>query len=316
MKPLRKAVTMSVIAGCLIASSPAAWGGDLVGGYLNSRSREAALAVQSGNQRVQIINTAKKIQWGGTQYGSARLFVVDAAGRVMEYRRAFRDRIGHVVSLPQTASDKVIILNRYGNIALVAGFDDSDVAALVPRDGVAQANVIALAQKTPLFGALRYSSHVLRDYKADSASTADMLLTSVRFMAGADVQNLVWQLMAKSAPNYLKGITPVAQGGDGSGGGSLVAQGGDGSGGGSIVNPIAQGGDGSGGGSIVNPIAQGGDGSGGGSLVNPIAQGGDGSGGGSIVNDLSVKVGQQTWTTVPAVRGLNALTQGRVISLQ
>ncbi len=297
---MRMTAKMTVAIGCLMILTQVAWGSELIGGYFNSGTREAALAIQSGRQRIQVMNVALKLRWGGAEYGSGKLFVVDFANRITEYRATFRDRTGVSIALPQGAYDKVVILNRYGNIAWAAGLDDDEILRLLPGDFQAQGGVIASAQNIPLFGALRYSSHVLREMWAPADEMADMLLISVRWMAGPNVEKLLRDMMEKNGPNFLKGV-------------SLVAQGGDGSGGNGIVNPAAQGDDGSGGNGIVNPVAQGGDGSGGNGM---IAQGGDGGGGNGLVNDLVMTCGVQDWGKMPNVRGLTAMTIGKIIAIQ
>lgn len=272
---------VGITVGMALMTAGSAWGSELIGGYLNSKTRDAAMAIQSGRQRIQIINTAKRLQWGGAQYGSGKLFVVDSFNRISESRFTFRDRLGVVIAVPQGAYDKVVVLNRYGAIAWAAGLDDSEIRQFIPRELQAEGSAIANAQETPLFGAIRYSSHVLREMDADADTMADMFLTSVRWMAGNGVEKLLRTFMEKNGANPLNGISSVAQGGDGNGGDGLVAQGGDGNGGDGL-----------------------------------IAQGGDGNGGDGLVNDLAIQFGQQTWEKTPHVRGLNAVSVGKVIILQ
>lgn len=302
--------TLILTAALMMATS--AWASDLTGGYLNSKSREAALAIQDGYQRIQITSTATKLHWGNADYGSGKLYIIDARGNIQTARREFRDNAYHAVALPLGSDDKVVVLNRYGNIAWAMGLDDAEILRLVPRDKQALARVVVEAQKRPVFGALRYSSHILKNMRADADSVADMYLASIRWMAGNDVEQFV---------RHLKGISLVSQGGDGNGGTGLVAQGGDGNGGTGLV---AQGGDGNGGTGIVSQggdgnggtglVAQGGDGNGGTGIVS---QGGDGNGGTGYVNDVEMKLGTvQSMAKIPAIKGLSAVAKGKVVILQ
>ncbi len=290
--------TVGVLGMAMAAS---AFGSDLSAGYLNSKSREASVSFQDNAQRIQITTTAMKFYWGRAEQGSGKLFVVDSRGNIQTPRGTFRDAIGHSVALPTSSDDKVVVLNRYGNIAWAIGLDDVEILALAPRDAQNVARLVIEAQKRPLFGALRYSSSVLSNMKSDADTIAAMFLSSVRMMGGSDVEQLTRKLMEKNAAGHLKGVSLVSQGGDGSGG----------------TGKVAQGGDGSGGTGLVNPIAQGGDGSGGTGLVNPIAQGGDGSGGTGYSADVAIKLGSITgMNTLPAIKGLSAVAKGKVVIIQ
>lgn len=229
-------LTAAMLAAAMLMA-PSAWASDLTGGYLNSKSREAALVLQDGNQRIQITNSATKLHWGDAEYGSGKLYIIDARGNIQVARREFRDNANHTVALPYGSDDKIVVLNRYGNMAWAIGLDDAEILRLVPRDKQTLARVVVEAQKRPLFAALRYSSYILQDMRADADSVVEMYLMSIRWMAGNDTEQLVRQL--------------VSQGGDGNGGSGLVAQGGDGNGGSGFVS---QGGDGNGGSGIVNDV--------------------------------------------------------------
>lgn len=308
----------SIIIGAVgmlgVAMVTSASGSELAAGYLNSNSREASIVLQDNAQRIQITNTANKFYWGKVEQGSGKLFIVDSRGNIQTARTAFRDRLGHGVAIPVSNDDKVVVLNRYGNISWAIGLEDAEIMALAPRDATRLAQVVIEAQKRPVFGALRYSSPVLTDMHGDTDAIAATFLNSVHLMAGGDVELMVRRLMEKNSAGFLNGVSLVAQGGTGGGGGtgSPVAQGGTGGGGGTGL--VAQGGTGGGGGTGI--VAQGGTGGGGGTGL--VEQGGTGGGGGTGHSaDVAIKLGSVTsMNAIPAIKGLSAVAKGKIVIIQ
>ncbi|PIR20028.1 MAG: hypothetical protein COV45_08625 [Deltaproteobacteria bacterium CG11_big_fil_rev_8_21_14_0_20_47_16] len=267
---------------------------ELKGGYLNSATREAMIRVDDNRASIHLYNNPLPMQFGDGEYrGTGKLFVVYYWGWTREVRGRFVDRQGHMVATPSDGYDKVIYLNRYGNITAAAGLDDQEIAAFFPRDQQRNVALVANAQKRPLFAAMRYSSDVLSKMHAASDEVAQTYAMSAGWMGGYDVKNFMQQLLDLSqsregssiaamrslfnvranvttGKTVAFGVSLVAQGGNGTGGSNPIGQGGNGTGG---SNPIGQGGNGTGG---SNPIGQGGNGTGG---SNPIGQGGNGTGG-------------------------------------